>query len=86
MKEAQVAKDLTVTVRDVAIPEPQADQVVIRVVVSGCNPKDWYVVFFVCEVVWGIFECLLLLAFACEHALLLSEDMLYDMQDHQTND
>jgi NADPH:quinone reductase-like Zn-dependent oxidoreductase len=43
MKEAQVAKDLSVTIKDVPIPEPQANQVVIKVVVSGSNPKDWYV-------------------------------------------
>jgi NADPH:quinone reductase-like Zn-dependent oxidoreductase len=45
MKEAQVAKDLSVTVKDIAIPEPQANQVIIKVVVSGSNPKDWYVIF-----------------------------------------
>lgn len=43
MKEAQVAKDLSVTIKDVAVPEPQANQVVIKVVYSGSNPKDWYV-------------------------------------------
>ncbi|KAL1798205.1 hypothetical protein ACET3X_002242 [Alternaria dauci] len=41
MKEAQVAKDLEVTVKDVPVPEPEANQVVIKVVVSGSNPKDW---------------------------------------------
>ena len=45
MKEAQVAKDLSVTIKDVAVPEPQANQVVIKVVYSGSNPKDWYVYF-----------------------------------------
>jgi NADPH:quinone reductase-like Zn-dependent oxidoreductase len=44
MKEAIVAKGPKVTIRDVDIPEPQADQVIIKVVVSGSNPKDWYVV------------------------------------------
>jgi NADPH:quinone reductase-like Zn-dependent oxidoreductase len=43
MKEAIVAKGLKVTIQDVPIPEPQEDQVVIKVVVSGSNPKDWYV-------------------------------------------
>jgi len=43
MKEAQVAKDLSVAIKDVAVPEPQANQVVIKVVYSGSNPKDWYV-------------------------------------------
>jgi NADPH:quinone reductase-like Zn-dependent oxidoreductase len=41
MKEAHVAKGLKTTIQDVAIPEPQPDQVIIRVVVSGSNPKDW---------------------------------------------
>jgi len=45
MKEAQVAKDLSVTIKDVAVPEPQANQVIIKVVYSGSNPKDWYVYF-----------------------------------------
>ena len=43
MKEAQVAKGLKVTIKDVPVPEPQAEQVVIKVVVAGSNPKDWYV-------------------------------------------
>jgi NADPH:quinone reductase-like Zn-dependent oxidoreductase len=41
MKEAQVAKDLSVAIRDVEIPTPKEDQVVIKVVYSGSNPKDW---------------------------------------------
>ncbi|KAF2027754.1 zinc-binding oxidoreductase-like protein ToxD [Setomelanomma holmii] len=41
MKEAVVAKGPKVTIKDVPIPEPQTDQVVIQVVVSGSNPKDW---------------------------------------------
>ncbi|KAF3035277.1 hypothetical protein E8E11_005099 [Didymella keratinophila] len=41
MKEAIIAKGLKTTIQDVAIPEPQPDQVVIQVVVSGSNPKDW---------------------------------------------
>jgi NADPH:quinone reductase-like Zn-dependent oxidoreductase len=41
MKEAVVPKGLKVTIEDVAIPEPQPDQVIIKVVVSGSNPKDW---------------------------------------------
>jgi NADPH2:quinone reductase len=43
MKEAQVAKGLAVTIKDIPVPEPEAEQVVIKVVVSGSNPKDWYV-------------------------------------------
>jgi hypothetical protein len=51
MKEAIVAKGLQVSIQDVPIPEPQPDQVVIKVVVSGSNPKDWYV--------YDLFECIL---------------------------
>jgi NADPH:quinone reductase-like Zn-dependent oxidoreductase len=43
MKEAVVTKGPKVTIKDVPIPEPGPDQVVIKVVVSGSNPKDWYV-------------------------------------------
>ncbi|KAK1907154.1 hypothetical protein P3342_006342 [Pyrenophora teres f. teres] len=41
MKEAQVAQDTTVTIKDVPMPTPGPDQVVIKVIVSGSNPKDW---------------------------------------------
>ncbi|KAH4199854.1 hypothetical protein HBH70_012360 [Parastagonospora nodorum] len=41
MKEAIVSKGPKVTFKDSPIPDPQADQVVIKVVVSGSNPKDW---------------------------------------------
>jgi NADPH:quinone reductase-like Zn-dependent oxidoreductase len=41
MKEAIIAKGLKTTIQDVPIPEPQPDQVIIQVVVSGSNPKDW---------------------------------------------
>lgn len=41
MKEAVIDRNLAVTVRDMAIPTPQAGQVLIKVVVSGSNPKDW---------------------------------------------
>ncbi|KAJ5101304.1 hypothetical protein NUU61_003526 [Penicillium alfredii] len=43
MKEAVVEKTVTVTLRDVEIPTPQPGQVLIRVEVSGTNPKDWKV-------------------------------------------
>lgn len=43
MKEAVVTKGPKVTIKDVPIPEPGDDQIVIKVVVSGSNPKDWYV-------------------------------------------
>lgn len=41
MKEAVIDTNLAVTVRDTAIPTPHAGQVLIKVVVSGSNPKDW---------------------------------------------
>lgn len=41
MKEALVAKGTKVTIHDVPIPKPNADQVLIKVVYSGSNPKDW---------------------------------------------
>ncbi|KAJ5949833.1 hypothetical protein N7454_001417 [Penicillium verhagenii] len=41
MKQAFVDKDTIVTIRETEIPVPKEDQVLIRVVVSGTNPKDW---------------------------------------------
>lgn len=42
MKEAIVGKDLKVTIRDVELPLlPSQDHVIIKVHVSGSNPKDW---------------------------------------------
>ncbi|OOQ83556.1 quinone oxidoreductase [Penicillium brasilianum] len=43
MKQAFVDKTVTVAVRDTEVPAPQPGQVLIRVVVSGTNPKDWKV-------------------------------------------
>ncbi|KAI1771247.1 GroES-like protein [Hypoxylon cercidicola] len=43
MKEAIVAPGLTVEIIDSPIPKPNADQVLIKVHVSGSNPKDWKV-------------------------------------------
>ncbi|KAJ5378113.1 uncharacterized protein N7496_005522 [Penicillium cataractarum] len=43
MKQAFVDKTVTVAVRDTEVPTPQPGQVLIRVVVSGTNPKDWKV-------------------------------------------
>ncbi|KAF2748502.1 GroES-like protein [Sporormia fimetaria CBS 119925] len=43
MKEAIVGKGCSVKIIDSPIPEPGPDQVVIKVVVSGSNPKDWKV-------------------------------------------
>ncbi|KAL2851314.1 chaperonin 10-like protein [Aspergillus pseudodeflectus] len=41
MKEAIVHKGATVEIVDSPVPTPNADQVLIKVVVSGTNPKDW---------------------------------------------
>ncbi|RDL41809.1 uncharacterized protein BP5553_01788 [Venustampulla echinocandica] len=43
MKEAVVSSVTTVAIHDVPIPTPRADQVLIKVVFSGSNPKDWKV-------------------------------------------
>ncbi|ETI25926.1 hypothetical protein G647_02703 [Cladophialophora carrionii CBS 160.54] len=45
MKSAHVYKkgdsQLDVQIKDIPIPKPNADQVLIKVIVSGTNPKDW---------------------------------------------
>ncbi|KAJ5047586.1 uncharacterized protein L3040_003408 [Drepanopeziza brunnea f. sp. 'multigermtubi'] len=41
MKNAVVAKGPKVTINDVPVPKPKAGQVLIKVVYSGSNPKDW---------------------------------------------
>ncbi|KAK0611395.1 chaperonin 10-like protein [Immersiella caudata] len=41
MKEAVVSKGTKVEIIDSPIPIPNEDQVLIKVVVSGSNPKDW---------------------------------------------
>lgn len=41
MKEAIVHKGPRVEIIDSPIPEPNDDQVLIKVIVSGSNPKDW---------------------------------------------
>ena len=44
MKEAVVSKDLSVIIRNVDFPTlPSPDHLIIRVHVSGTNPKDWAV-------------------------------------------
>lgn len=43
MKEALIDSSLSVTIHDAPIPTPGPHQVLIRVVVSGSNPKDWKV-------------------------------------------
>ena len=52
MKEAIVKPDVTVAIIDSEIPKPGPDQVLIKVVVSGSNPKDWYgdAIFSICYV------------------------------------
>lgn len=45
MKEAIVSpNDGTVSaeIKDSPIPEPGPNEVLIKVVISGSNPKDWY--------------------------------------------
>jgi NADPH2:quinone reductase len=41
MKEAIVAKGPKVSIHDIPVPTPNADQVLIKVIFSGSNPKDW---------------------------------------------
>lgn len=42
MKEAVVSKDLKVIIQDVDFPTiPSPDHLIIKVSVSGSNPKDW---------------------------------------------
>jgi NADPH2:quinone reductase len=41
MKEAIVAKGPKVSIHEVPIPKPKANQVLIKVIYSGSNPKDW---------------------------------------------
>jgi NADPH2:quinone reductase len=41
MKEAIVTAGPKVTIQDLPIPTPEPQQLVIRVIVSGSNPKDW---------------------------------------------
>ena len=43
MKEALVGKGPKVQIIDSPIPKPAPNQVVTKVIVSGSNPKDWYV-------------------------------------------
>lgn len=43
MKEAIVDKDISVSIIDSPIPKPGPGEVLIKVVVSGTNPKDWKV-------------------------------------------
>lgn len=43
MKEVEVSQGAKTVIKDVAIPEAGPDQLLIKVIVSGCNPKDWYV-------------------------------------------
>jgi NADPH:quinone reductase-like Zn-dependent oxidoreductase len=41
MKEALVSSDLSVKLVNSPIPEPGPEEVLIKVICAGCNPKDW---------------------------------------------
>jgi len=42
MKEAHIDADTNVTLHDVPIPQlTDPHHILIKVVVAGCNPKDW---------------------------------------------
>jgi NADPH:quinone reductase len=41
MKEAFVNTDLSVEIKDSPVPKPGPGDVLIKVAVSGSNPKDW---------------------------------------------
>ena len=42
MREAQVAKDTTVSIYEIPIPQPlEPHSILVRVHVCGINPKDW---------------------------------------------
>ncbi|KAF2101148.1 GroES-like protein [Rhizodiscina lignyota] len=41
MKEAHVSPDTSVQIVDSAVPQPGPEEVLIKVVCAGCNPKDW---------------------------------------------
>jgi NADPH:quinone reductase-like Zn-dependent oxidoreductase len=41
MKEAIILKGPEVKIVDSAIPKPGKDQIVVKTIVSGSNPKDW---------------------------------------------
>lgn len=43
MKEALISSGPKVNIVDTPIPKPGPDQVIIKVVYSGSNPKDWKV-------------------------------------------
>jgi len=42
MKEVYVTNAAETKIIDSPVPKPGSDQVLIKVVVSGSNPKDWY--------------------------------------------
>jgi hypothetical protein len=56
MKEAIVKENLEVEIVDSAIPEPGPDQLVIQVVVSGSNPKDWYVLLCILQIFFSAYN------------------------------
>ena len=50
MKTVIVYPGPKVEIVDSPIPKPGPDQVVIKVIVSGSNPKDWYVLPFLSDI------------------------------------
>lgn len=41
MKEAIVSPDTDVTIQDSPIPKPGRQEILVKVVIAGTNPKDW---------------------------------------------
>lgn len=41
MKEALIRQDLDVEIREIGTPNPGPGEVLIRIEVTGSNPKDW---------------------------------------------
>ena len=41
MKEAIIHPGTSIEIRDSPIPAAKSNEVVIKVIVSGSNPKDW---------------------------------------------
>lgn len=41
MKQAIIHPDLHVTIEDAPIPEPEKDEVIVKIAFAGTNPIDW---------------------------------------------
>lgn len=41
MKEAIVSPEVKVTIQDSPIPTPGPEEVLVKVIIAGTNPKDW---------------------------------------------